>query len=241
MMGLLRFKTARFITVLFMIAGIGQAVGAELSTEIKQNNLNVRFTGIDYPAQFVDKELDSGLPNTITVYMTLMADDKLLHGLTINYQVVYDLWDEVYIVHKNVSDGGSNQQRFKTKAALLEFLSAIEQLGFYTKTGLAKSRLSNEQNTQLSAQVIVNPIKAERIKKIQAWIASSKGFEAKLSEDKSVQVVSTSPTGSVGAEGSTASGPRFQKLFDQILEQYMSGDDLPALWRSEKVTVTVNN
>ena len=234
MMGLLRFTTARFITVLFMIAGIGQAIGAQLSTEIKQNNLNVRFTDIEYPAQFVDKELDSGLPNTITVYMTLMADDKLIHGLTMNFQVVYDLWDEVYIVHKNVSDGSNKQQRFKTKGALLEYLSAIEHLDFYAKTGLA-----NQQDTQLSAQVIVNPIKAERIKKIQAWIASSKGFEAKLSEDKSVQVVSTSPTGSVGAEGSTASGPRFQKLFDQILEQYMSGDDLPALWRSEKVTITV--
>ena len=61
MMGLIRF-----IAVVVFVSGFGQAYGAELSSEIKQNQLNVLFTQIDYPAQFVEKELDSGLPNTVT-------------------------------------------------------------------------------------------------------------------------------------------------------------------------------
>ena len=41
-----------------------------------------------------------------------------------------------------------------------------------------------------------------------------------------------------GTRGETlgSARPRFQKLFDKILEQYITRDEIPALWSSETVT-----
>ncbi|NQZ12603.1 MAG: hypothetical protein HRT35_36085 [Algicola sp.] len=214
-----------------------QAQAIELSSKNLNGQLSVTLSEIDYPAQFIDKELDSGLPNTINLLISLNENKQPLHTLTVNIQVLYDLWDEVYIVKQLSSDGVFNKKIFKTKKALVTWLGKIEQ------RIIAVDKLKPNAAHQINAQVIVNPVKTERIKKIQAWIASSNGFTHRENRQRSNSsyVGSRSNRASgVSSSGVAASGPRFQKLFDQILEQYMNTEQIPALWRSKQGVIDVD-
>lgn len=220
------------LLLLLSLTGCWQVQATQLQSDIEGNSVNVMVKDIDYPAQFVEKELDSGLPNTINIFVTMMSGSEVVYGFSVNYHVVYDLWDEVYVLKQQTSKGVNLTKTFRSKSLLLSYMQRFEQKAFYLVDDLAKHKA-----LMLTAQVVVNPVETERIKKIQAWIANSKGFEAKLDSNNKLQVVSNSPTGSVAARAATGSGPRFQKLFDNILAQYMNSDELPALWRSKKVTI----
>ncbi len=214
-----------------------QAQAIEVSSKTLNGQLSVTLSEIDYPAQFINKELDSGLPNTISLILSLTKNNQPLHALTVNIQVLYDLWDEVYIVKQLTTDGQFNKRVFKTKAALVSWLDKIEQ------RLIAVDKLKSNHSHQINARVIVNPVKTERIKKIQAWIASSNGFthrENRPHSNSSYVGSRSSRVGGVSTTGVAASGPRFQKLFDQILEQYMNTDEIPALWRSKQVVINVD-
>ncbi|MCJ8268921.1 MAG: hypothetical protein MJK04_05900, partial [Psychrosphaera sp.] len=184
-----------------------------------------------------DKELDSGLPNTISLILSLSENNQPRHALTVNIQVLYDLWDEVYIVKQLSSDGVFNKRVFKTKIALVTWLGKMEQ------RVIAVDQLKPNARHQINARVIVNPVKTERIKKIQAWIASSNGFthrENRQRSNSSYVGSRSSRASGVSSSGVAASGPRFQKLFDQILEQYMNTEQIPALWRSKQGVIDVD-
>lgn len=214
-----------------------QAQAIEVSSATLNGQLSVTLSKIDYPAQFINKELDSGLPNTISLILSLHKNNQQLHALTVNIQVLYDLWDEVYIVKQLSTDGVFNKRVFKTKKALVNWLGKIEQ------RLIAVDQLKSNHSHQINVRVIVNPVKTERIKKIQAWIASSNGFthrENKPQNNTSYVGSRSSRVGGVSATGVAASGPRFQKLFDQILEQYMNTEEIPALWRSKQVVIDVD-
>ncbi|MFT4929461.1 MAG: hypothetical protein ACI8WB_005594 [Phenylobacterium sp.] len=239
-------KPSQLLLLLTLLLGAIFSVKTQ-AIDIKPENLKgqlaVTVKSIPYPAQ-LDAELDSGLPNTINVLLWL-SDDSNDNGrlvATVDYQVTYDLWDEVYLVNITTHAGGVTRHVVKTKTELLRRLSHI------TLTQVVDlNTLVSATNTSLSTQVIVNPVDGERIKKIHAWIANSKGFthepQDKRQSTSLTNTVANSNriapvSGGVGASVTVtrSGGPRFQKLFDKILEQYMQTDEVPALWRSERVS-----
>jgi hypothetical protein len=238
----MRHLLTGLVLFIALIGSTAQAI--TLTSGTTAGKLNLSVSDIAYPSQFIDKELDSGLPNTISLIVSLQQGAKKPLALSFHYQIVYDLWDERYIVKQLNSNGVFATHRFKTKPSLLTYLGhlKIAPLADETQFNLAQPVL-------LSSQVIVNPVKTERIKKVQAWIASSNGFSHK--NDKT-----TANTAYMGINGNQtitvnsiqtavvrSSGPRFQKLFDQILAQYLSTDEIPALWRSKmtKISVQLNH
>lgn len=224
------------LIVCVLLASKAQAL--TLTTDIKDHQLHTQLIDIRYPARFIDKELNSGLPNTITYWATLNQGNERLSSLQTQWQITYDLWDEIYLLSIMRSDGYQQDIQIKTLQALKDKLNRLN-IGPLLNT----AELTNNQRYQIKAQVIVNPVKSERIKKIQNWLATSKGFTPNSETTKHSTSLMRDTVNTIDGEktplasGVRSSGPRFKKLFDQILEQYMDSDEIPALWRSQVVTL----
>lgn len=218
------------------------AHGLELTANRVDGQLSATLSTTAYPAKFINKEINSGLPNLITFWLTIEQAGQQVFALQQDIKVVYDLWDEVYLLNFSDSSNRQRQRTIKGKDKLRQFLGEIDSGPL-----LDLKRLNPDTTYRLKAQVIVNPVKSERIKKIQDWLATSKGFTPSESNkgQKTTLVVSTvsGPEGesiTPSANGVRSSGPRFKKLFDQILEQYIDADELPALWRSPVTSIEFN-
>ncbi|MCJ8271472.1 MAG: DUF4390 domain-containing protein [Psychrosphaera sp.] len=228
-------KTACVAAVL-ICGNMGQsALALTVSPTISDGRLSVTVGDINYPKTALDKALKSGLPNNIGLWLTLTRDDKEVHVAHLNHQITYDLWDEVYQVQTTSTTGVQSSQMVSSQTQLLSQLSSIA-LGNVVPVAVLQPR----GQYRLKAQVIVNPVQVERIKKIQAWIASSQGYDKpsahQLGASGLGQGLQTRAEHSVATTGVSSAGPRFQKLFDQILAQYMSSEKMPALWHSKAVT-----
>jgi len=227
------------------------ARGIELQPIIKNGLLHISVDNIKYPKNIIEQDINSGLPNNISLIISLTKNGKQHFFTSVNYQITYDLWDEIYNV--DISHANRIQKiSFENSALLVEF---ITHLIFISEDILKEINTTEEY--QLKAMVLVNPVKTERIKKIRAWIATSQGYTYESdSDEKNIVVTSNkSPLMSSGQvtanEGkrvlkrkitladASLGRPRFQKLFDQILDQYMDPDEIPALWRSEQVNLDI--
>jgi hypothetical protein len=219
----------------------GMALNAQamsVTPAINKGQLSVTVGEIQYPKTKLSKALNSGLPNNISLWLTLTHNSEQVQAIHLNHQITYDLWDEVYLVQSQSSTGVQSSHTVNSLEQLLQILSSM------TLDNIMPGRtIKASSGYQLKAQVIVNPVQIDRIKKIQAWIASSNGHK------KPSTVLAHKPVGlganasavdfGVSATGVASTGPRFQKLFDKILEQYTQSDEIPALWHSQPVIVDV--
>lgn len=225
--------------------------------KLNKDTLIISTSNINYPQDILNIELRSGLPNTIDLLIILSQNGIQLTQKIKRFSVTYDLWDEFYLI-KELGSNKNNDVRVDSDKALKKALSSFDIFMPYD------SKLFDpEIPIAVSAQILFNPVQSQRVKKIQNWIRTSKGFdkfnnEDELNSDSSSQS-NTSPSAinSVGRAGQQAlasnteigslsrlnaassnpsSGPRFKKLFDKILEQNLSEDSIAAQWRSKPQT-----
>ncbi|WOH38272.1 hypothetical protein RI844_03275 [Thalassotalea fonticola] len=225
----------RLVTLLGMIIFSNMAYGVEIEHRVMNNSLMVTISDINYPQNLIENELTSGLPNNFTVIFSVKNKKGVHYVKSITYQITFDLWDEIYLI-KTISDNvNSDVRTLSKKADIIDFINKIRFESAEILTGLTKN-----QAYEITAQVLVNPVNTQRIEKIRRWIASSQGF-SELSEDsqhnRSPRPISTPSASSSANVTDTGIGgsarPRFQKLFDQIMEQYMELKETPALWKSD--------
>jgi len=235
------------------------ARGIELLPMIKNDALHISVDNINYPRNIIEQDINSGLPNNINLIISLTKNGQQRFFALVNYQITYDLWDEIYNV-KISNDIYKKNITFENRDLLVKFIS---HLNFISEDILKK--MGTTDIYQLKALVLVNPVKTERIKKIRAWIATSQGYTYEHNSDEQVLIAAARPApvtssvkvpvisreqveGKIGTialqrrvaiADSALARPRFQKLFDRILDQYMNPDEMPALWRSEQVSVDI--
>ena len=225
--------------------------GIEISANISDGQLRAKVSDINYPTSLLEKELTSGLPNDISLLISLYQQDNKRFSASVNYQITYDLWDEIYTVHITGSNGLNTTIAVESKDKIIAYINEI-----VLPVGFEINNINTDASVQFKAQVLVNPVKTERIKKIKAWIATSQGYTPDLEQDtvKLAVVPLNSASGNslplvnpsnkpriTSADNVNSARPRFQKLFDQILEQYMISDEVPALWRSDVAIINVNS
>lgn len=251
MMTEIRIILVRCLILVFfpLFATIAQCI--EMSATIVSDELMVTVDDINYPYAIKDNELSSGLPNNISLILSISQQNKKIFVIKLNYQITYDLWDEIYTVRITDSVGGNSTQLFKYHGELMAYITQIK-----LNSSMAVTRLQDGITYQLSGQVLVNPVKTERIDKIRTWIASSQGYDIDLNASKhtvvSVSSAPSAPSSSTKVDAKKiinqgarlekigSARPRFQKLFDKILEQYMTADKVPALWHSQIVTLDIS-
>jgi len=237
------------ISCVCLIAWPLSATGVSVSLQV--NKLKISSSNIDYPEKILNRELKSGLPNTIDLLIILSQNGTRMTQKIKRFSVVYDLWDEFYIFQELGSDNGPDV-RVNSDMALKNVLSSLDIVVPYHPNSF-----DPEIPIVVTAQIFFNPVQSQRIKKIQNWIRTSKGFddidnEAELNSHSASQLNSNPSTiNSVGRTGQQSigadtaigslsqvsaarpsSGPRFKKLFDKILEQHLSEDSIAAQWKS---------
>lgn len=235
----------------FLLAWASMA--QSVSVELDEEKLQISTSNINYPPDILNIELKSGLPNTIELLIILSQEGSPLIQKIKHFSVIYDLWDEFYLIHELGTDT-STDMRVDSDKALKKVLSSLDIVIPYDP------KLFDPQiPITVSAQIFFNPVQSQRVKKIQNWIRSSKGFDKFSNEDElksdssspsntsssannsagrasqqtlgiNTAVISLSPLSTAGSNPS--SGPRFKKLFDKILEQHLSEDSIAAQWRS---------
>ncbi len=230
-----KYNFIHVATMLVLVLFANTVNGIELESRISNNVLTVRVSEINYPKNIIENELNSGLPNNFNVIFSVKNNKEIRFVKNINYQVTFDLWDEVYIIQTTLDNKTTLEEIVDEKSLVIDFINNItfENIGMLAE-------LQQDQGYQLTAQVLVNPVNTERIEKIRRWIAKSQGF-SELSEHnqhtRSPRAISKASVGSSASITDTGIGgsarPRFQKLFDQIMEQYMELNETPALWKSE--------
>ena len=215
---------------------------AELSVSVSEPSLTLAVNNIEYPKDLLEKELKSGLPNDINLIVSIEQQGKPIYGTTVNYKITYDLWDEIYQVRIQGAEHVLTECRV-AQNDITEFMTS-----FTITSKEAFQLLGLEQSYLAQVRILVNPVKTERINKIKTWIANSQGHTVDSeANNNSLLVANTTPVSQHQSSQSAvnrptftptvgSARPRFQKLFDQILEQYIREDEIPALWSSEVLT-----
>ena len=210
-----------------------QLFAEELQVSIVDDRLNLVVKEILYPEKELLLELKNGLPNELEFFLTLSQSQNVFYQHSVRYKITYDLWDEHFIVHNSHK---GTQQTVKTDQALFNFLSRISISDLYNLPEAKKNSPFN-----ISYRLFFNPVKSEKIKKIQQWMRTSKGYSSTSDSTVKPPSVYTRANQGITSGGQNpsfggslnSSGPRFQKLFDKILEEYMSDDAIAAQWKSK--------
>ena len=237
-----------FTLILLSFLTMPPVSAANVSLYFADKNLNVKVDNIHYPKELLMREMKSGLPNVLDMMIKLMGSDGLEFNVQQRYIITYDLWDEHYSVSV-IEPNAKHSKIIKTDAELLLWLSSIQLNGL----GIQQVLL-NKDEFKLSFQTFFNPVKSDRIKRIQSWIRTSKGYDVPEDELNSNSIRSSQVTNNqlnlvrennsilanntLGNKALVSSGPRFQKLFDKILEDHMSQDAVAAQWKSKRFVKT---
>ena len=232
----------RYIQILTLILTstlVPYSFAWEANLEKVKGEIFLSLDDSPYPKTLLEKELESGLPNHITLMINLVGENKTIPLQLVSVSITYDLWDEHYVINSQEQLLNSANERIENivpnKNELLEILSHYK----VKISGLSEQYLS-PGNNYLQVQILVNPVKAERVARIQNWLKNAQSQplatrNTKRDRGPASRLVSTSNNGI----GGRSRGPRFKKLFDQILEQY-AASEMPAQWRSIKIQVPLN-
>lgn len=110
--------------------------------------------------------LESGLPTTIVIRYALYRahDNQLIATGVLKRRIVYDLWDETYVLQFDTAGGGYAVQ-VKTKAEALRRLVSIERLVVGPL-----DRITYGDHHYMVFVVELNPVSAEALAEVRRWL-----------------------------------------------------------------------
>jgi hypothetical protein len=114
--------------------------------------------------------LASGLPTTIVVRIYLYRDEEIPLALAaLQLDVIYDLWDEVYVVRRQDPRGASTT-RLRDRAAVVE---AVTRLREVPVAPLARVPIGPHHFVALAAEL--NPVSEELLAEVRRWLTRRAG------------------------------------------------------------------
>ena len=159
---------------LLLLMLLMQTISAN-ATNIEKRRSNqgqyLSIVDMPLPEQLLNKELTSGLPNNISVIVKLYHKQKLVAQSRVNSKVIYDLWDEVFIV-ETFNPPSLTVNRYSNKAHLMANLREFNLTNVINNNEL---KIPAKELTT-TVQVIYNPVDKERIKRVQQWIRDNNGY-----------------------------------------------------------------
>ena len=169
------------VLMAFAFPPLAQADGKDpptrqLGIALDDHSLEVSFTYKDAITPAIAQKLTSGLPTRIVLQINLERQGV---GSPITYwvrttSIVYDLWEESFIV--TVEDG-KGRRRAKAKKAE----KAVELAATLLKSKVARVKGQPPGNYRLRTVIEVNPVSKEMVANIRRWLsrpsAGSSGSE----------------------------------------------------------------
>jgi hypothetical protein len=170
--------------------------------------LGARVRTLELP-QTLPKDLRSGLTNHVMVRVMLQAPGRPPGQRVAQIAVKYDLWDETFRFTLNLDGRVLRNETHATLDAVMAALRDLTLPSLFPEAGLAQGATHT-----LRAEVLLNPIDAERMEKIRTWVAENSTYAPGQSGVPDTRVTSTS-----------------NELFNRIFEQFAAGASSAAAWR----------
>jgi len=117
------------------------------------------------------ENLQSGMPSTIVIATAVYAKDSadpLTFGKEVR-TVVYDLWDEQYVIRIDGA-GGRKTRKVKYRAEALKILTAVEDMPI---APLADIPYQDVFYLRLTVQL--NPVSKETLAEVRKWLSQGTG------------------------------------------------------------------
>ncbi len=121
----------------------------------------------ELPDDALKRRIESGLEATIVLRVYLYREGQTQPlGLTVRtYRVLYDLWDEIYLLRIHDPQGYLNF-KFKTEAEALAKLSTLD--GFPLAT---LDKVPRNVRHFVAVMVEVNPVSPEHLAEVRRWLS----------------------------------------------------------------------
>ena len=197
---------------LLALACVG-ARAADVVPFIESGMLGARVRGLDFP-HTLPKDLTSGLTSHLMVRLLLQSPGRPDVQHVAEIAVKYDLWDENFRVTLSVDGRVLASETQLSRDAVLEKLNVARIPALFPEGNLASG-----VTYTLHADVLLNPIDAERMEKIRKWVAENSTYSPGQG------YVPDSNTGNTSNE-----------LFNRIFEQFAAGAATAAAWRQTLVS-----
>jgi hypothetical protein len=204
---------ARLAVLAVLALASTRAHAAEVVPFLENGALGASVRGLQFP-QSLAKDLTSGLTNHMVVRVTLQAPGQTITERLVSITVKYDLWEETFLWTLSVDGQGPMNE---THTALNTVLVKLRESRLPAL--FAEAALPPGSTFTLRADVLLNPIDAERIRKIRKWVAENSTYTA----------------GQGGVPDSNTSSAA-NELFNRIFEQFAAGANAAAVWRESAVS-----
>jgi hypothetical protein len=197
---------------LFALAAAG-ARAAEVVPFIENSMLGARVRDLDFPRTF-PKDLTSGLTSHVLVRLTLRSSGHPDLQRVVELAVKYDLWEETFRFTLSVDGRVLMSDTQASRDAVLARLHDARLPALFPETSLTPGATYS-----LHADVLLNPIDAERMEKIRKWVAENSAYTPGQSD--------------VPGTGTTTAS---NEIFNRIFEQFAAGSRTAAIWRETVVS-----
>jgi hypothetical protein len=197
---------------LLVLAATG-ARAADVAPFIENGMLGARVCDLEFPRTF-PKDLTSGLTSHVMVRVLLQAPGRPDAQRVVELAVKYDLWDETFRVTLSVDGRVLTSETQVGRDAVLARLRDARLPALFPESGLAPGVAYT-----LHADVLLNPIDAERMEKIRKWVAENSAYTP----------------GQAGVPD-TSTTKKSNELFNRIFEQFAAGSATAAAWRETAVS-----
>lgn len=175
--------------------------------------LGARVRDLEFPRTF-PKDLSSGLTSHVMVRISLRAPGRPDLQRVIELAVKYDLWDETFRFTLSVDGRVLTSDTQSSRDAVLARLHDARLPALFPEASLAQ-----DVAYTLHADVLLNPIDAERMEKIRKWVAENSAYTP----------------GQADVPGSSTT-TKSNEFFNRIFEQFAAGSRTAATWRESAVS-----
>lgn len=168
------------VVLAILIASIGRARAADDEEEppprmlrFFEDGANVTVSGTfadAFDARLAEK-LDSGFATTVVLraYVYRRDDGRKVAFAAATFRVVFDLWDETYLVER-IDSRGVTRFRRRTRAEALRDVTTLERFPVAPLSAIPVG-----PHFALAAVVEVNPISPDLLAEVRRWLARRPG------------------------------------------------------------------
>jgi hypothetical protein len=201
--------------VLLLALAATRAMAADLTPVTTGRGLGVAIRAIALP-QTLQKDLVSGLTNTLLIHVTLFSQSEQVDQKTVEIGIQYDLWEETFRLTLTVNNTVMMVRPSSTRVEIDAFLADIRLPDLFPA-----GELRGDQNATLRVEMLLNPIERERIEAIKKWVADNSTY---------------TPADTPGFSDKRVGSARSNAIFNKIFEQYAHGSDSVAIWKASLVS-----
>ncbi|MBF0360618.1 MAG: hypothetical protein HQK49_06385 [Oligoflexia bacterium] len=204
------------------------ATAASIKAFKENNFVAVALKDVEYDQGMVDKKLDSAIPIVILGEAQLMVGNLAIKTIKFKLSMIYDLWDEDYRFELMVDGKVVENERIKKREdALFKFKN------FNVTKIAAITDLVAGKKYQIIITLKQNLVKRDDISKLKKVV-----LDNTASVTNSTEVTGGSRPGDKKVVStSTRNGPRFKKIFNKILDQYLNDKDEISQWEKSFTTL----